>query len=244
MAENLKINLCFIRQMHAMKKVYKYIIAVVLLLILVYFSVDIRNLEEVKQHQQRAQFNPSEYARDFWDNRLSQVLDQAVDVSELIELFNTNMPEAIERYGKAPGVSRVYAYLLEGEGRIVNIGEDFIDVSISQPWLTADVRIITGYYVSGNAVRDASGLVDVSLFSDTMKFNQISSEINKIVVQEVITPFLESNPAIDHKLIFLGATQVAQDATEEHLFGQTVGNVSGENELQFIKVIPIRLELE
>ncbi len=227
-----------------MKKVFKYIVAVVVVLSLCYYSVDIKNLEDVKEQQLRVKFNASEYARDFWDNRLINVFDRAIDIGELIKLFNTNMPEAISSFGKTPGVSRVYAYLLKGEGRIVNIGKDFLEISISEPWVAADIRISTGNYIPGNSVRDASGLVDVSLFSDTMKFNEISSEINKIVVKEVITPFLEKYPKIGQNLFFFGATQVAQDETEEHLFGRPAGDDSKEKKFQPVNVIPIRLELK
>ena len=214
-----------------MKKVYKYIIAAVIVLVVAYYSVSFENLEEIKQQRRRATFNAAEYASDFWDNRLNSCLDKAVDAEELIELFNTNMAEAIEKYGRAPGVSRVYAYLLEGEGKILEMSEDSIDISLKEPWTKPDIRIVTGFYIPGNAVRDASGLIDVSDFSDTMKFNEIGNEINKIVVKEVIKPFFEKSPKSGDTVSFTGATKVEQDAT-------------GEKKLKIIEVVPIKLELE
>ena len=176
-------------------------------------------------------FNAAEYARDFWENQLFSVFDKAVDAEELIELFNTNINEAIRRYGKAPGVSRTYAYLIRGNGKILTIAEDFLQVSIREPQINPDIKITTGFYIPGNAVRDASGLIDVSEFSDTMKFNEISGEINKILVKEVIRPFLDKKPQVGKTISFFGATQVAQDATEA-------------KELQLVEVVPIRLKLE
>jgi len=162
-----------------MKKVCKYTVAAAIIAFLLYHSIYFENLEDVKQQQQREAFNAAEYARDFWDNQLFSVLDKAVDAKELIELFNTNMNEAIKKYGKTPGVSRIYAYLIRGNGRILTIGKDFLQVSIREPKTNPDIKITTGFYIPGNAVRDASGLIDVSEFSDTMKFNEISGEINK-----------------------------------------------------------------
>jgi predicted lipoprotein len=214
-----------------MKKVCKYILAAAILAFLVYYSIYFENLEDIKQQRRREAFNAAEYARDFWDNQLSSVIDEAVDVKELLELFNTNMNEAIKRYGKAPGVSRIYAYLIKGEGIILTIAEDFLEVSVREPQTNPDVRISTGFYIPGNAVRDASGLVDVSKFSDTMKFNEISGEINKIVVKEVIRPFLDKKPQVGSTIRFLGATQVSQEAIEA-------------KEIQLVDVVPIRLELE
>ncbi len=214
-----------------MKKACKYTVAAVIITFLVYHSIYFENLEDIKQQRQRETFNAAEYARDFWDNQLFSVLDKAVDAKELIELFNTNMNEAIRKYGKTPGVSRIYSYLIRGNGKILTIGEDFLQVSIREPKTNPDIKITTGFYIPGNAVRNASGLIDVSEFSDTMKFNEISGEINKIIVKEVIRPFLDKKPKVGKTIRLFGATQVAQDAFEA-------------KEYQLVEVVPIRLELE
>ena len=227
-----------------MKKVCKYAAAAAIIAFLVYHSIYFENLEDIKEQRQRERFNAAEYARDFWDNQLPNVLDKAIDVKELIELFNTNMDEAIRKYGKAPGISRIYAYLIKGNGKILAIGEDFLEVSIKDPQTNPDIKIMSGFYIPGNAVRDASGIIDVSEFTDTMKFNEISSEINKIVAKEVIKPFLDKKPKVGNTIRFFGATQVAQDASEENLFGQLVNSGTGIKEFQLVKVVPIMLELE
>jgi hypothetical protein len=214
-----------------MKKRYKYAIAAVIILFLGYFSISFENLDDVREQRRRATFNAVQYARDFLDNQLFRVVDRAVDINELIELFNSNMSAAIKRYGRAPGVSRNYAYLIKGHGQILSIGDDFLEVSTKEPQTHPDIKILSGFYIPGNAVRDASGLIDVSTFSDTMKFNEISGEINKIIVKKVIQPFLNKEPKVGNTISFLGATQVAQDATEE-------------TELQLVDLIPIRLELD
>ena len=214
-----------------MKKACKYTAAAAIITFLVYHSIYFENLEDIKQQRQRETFNAAEYARDFWDNQLFSVLDKAVDAKELIELFNTNMNEAIRKYGKTPGVSRIYSYLIRGNGKILTIGEDFLQVSIREPKTNPDIKITTGFYIPGNAVRNASGLIDVSEFSDTMKFNEISGEINKIIVKEVIRPFLDKKPQEGRTIRLFGATQVAQDAFEA-------------KEYQLVEVVPIRLELE
>jgi predicted lipoprotein len=227
-----------------MKRVCKYAVPAAIITFLVYHSIYFKSLEDVKEQEQREKFNAAEYARDFWDNQLLNVLDKAVDVKKLIELFNTNMNEAIKRYGKAPGVSRIYAYLVKGNGTILAIAEDYLEVSIREPQTNPDIKIMSGFYIPGNAVRDASGLIDVSEFTDTMKFNEISAEINKIVVKEVIRPFLEKKPKVGNTIGFFGATQVAQDATEEKLFGQMISGGTGTKEFQLITVVPIRFEFE
>ena len=216
--------------------------AAVIIGLLLYCSVSFENLEDIREQRRRAVFNAAEYARDFWDNQLFGTYEKAVDVSTLIDLFNTDMATAVKKYGKAPGVSSVYAYLLKGQGHILSINEDGLQVSVREPQTNPDIFIETGSYIPGNAVRDASGLIDVSDFTDTMKFNEISAEINKIIVKEVIKPALEQTPTVGSKVIFWGATQVAQDATEEHLFGQLVERTNQAKEFHLARVIPIKLE--
>jgi len=227
-----------------MKKVYKYILAAAIISFLVYNSIFFENLKDVKEQQQRGTFNAAQYARDFWDSQLIGVLDKAVDAKELIELFNTDMATAVKEYGKTPGVSSVYAYLLKGQGQILSVTGDGLQVSVGEPQMNPDIFIETGSYIPGNAVRDASGLIDVSEFSDTMKFNEIGSEINKIVVKEVIRPFLDKNPRAGQTVRFFGATQVAQDAAEEIPFGQLTNGTTETKDFQLVRIVPIRLELK
>ncbi len=73
-----------------MKKVCKYAIAAIVISFLSYHSIYFKNLEDIKQQRRKGTFNAAEYARDFWDNQLSTILGKAVDVRELIELFNVD----------------------------------------------------------------------------------------------------------------------------------------------------------
>ena len=206
-------------------------------------SVEFRRLEDKRAEERAEGFQPTEYARDFWDNRLDAALDAAVAAEELIGLFNTNM-EAAVRKGRTLGHSRVRAYLLQGAGRITATDRDGLQVSVLADDPGAEVLICTGAYISGNAVRDASGLIDVSAFSDTMRFNRISSEINRIVVQDVIAPFLARRPQVGMVVRFVGAAEVADDATERVPFGGRLKDNQVESDRHLLKVVPIRLELE
>lgn len=185
------------------------------------------------------QFDAADYARDFWDIGLPDVLAQSLETRFLIQLFNTDMDTAIEQ-GQTLGESRVHAYLLQGSGTIVIMDQKGIALRLDESESGATVRILTGRFISGNAIRDASGLVNVSDFSDTMKFNRISSHINKIVVTEVIKPFLETSPEIGQQVTFIGAAEVAEDATEQTPFGSK----DKHGKAHLLSVVPIRLTLD
>jgi predicted lipoprotein len=221
------------------RRLLPYIVGLALAAVVLGISLEFRRLDAKRAEDQAARFSPAEYARDFWDGRLPGVLDAAQPAGDLIRLFNTEMEAAVAR-GRTLGQSRSHAYLLEGQGQIVAVERDGLHVSVLVDGLNPEVLIRTGSYIPGNAVRDASGLVDVSAFPDTMKFNRISAEINRIVVQQVIRPFLDRAPRAGMRVQFVGAADVAEDATQDAPFGGRKADGSW----HLLRVIPIRLELD
>ena len=81
-------------------------------------------------------------------------------------------------------------------------------------------------FVFGNAIRDASGQIDINEFKNTMDFNNVSAEINKIVRAEVLPPF-KKNIKKGDTVQFAGAIEL----NREHL------NISD------IEVIPVQLKI-
>lgn len=225
------------------RKHFLHIIGFVALALVVGSSLEFRRLDEKRAEDRATRFSPAEYARDFWDNRLHAVLDSPRPADELVRLFNTDMRAAIAK-GRTLGQSRVHAYLLQGTGRIVAVEREGLLVSVLPDDPNPQVLIRTGAFISGNAVRDASGLIDVSAFSDTMRFNRISTEINRIVVQEVISPNLDLGPQVGMSVRFIGAAEVAEDDTERTPFGGRMQRDGSEGSWHLLRVVPIRLEVE
>ena len=220
-------------------KTSKRMLAGLGLILLLCASIRLQKLDEVRAQMKASQFDAAEYARDFWDVRLPGVLDQSPEAQSLVPLFNTDMKAAIQQ-GQTLGESRTHAYLLQGTGTIVTVDKKGIALKLAESGTGPVVLISTGLFVAGNAIRDASGLVDVSAFSDTMKFNRISSQINNIVVTEVIKPFLTKSPKPGQQVRFIGAAEVAEDATEKTPFGDK--DKDGSDHL--LSIVPIRLAID
>ena len=91
--------------------------------LLITHSVEFQDLEERRAQARALQFNAADYARDLWDSRLPGILDQGIDAQALIKLFNTDMRAAIKQ-GRTLGESRVHAYLIQGQGRVVAQSSD------------------------------------------------------------------------------------------------------------------------
>jgi len=184
----------------------KYIVVVIAAGVVLYNSVYFKRLDEVKAQSRGQIFNAQEYAEGFWDKLLLRA-DKATDAELLLKLFRTDMQEAIEKYSRTLGVADVHFYMIQGVGRVVAIQDDCVVLSLTES--EGDIAIVTDY-ILGNAIRDASGLVDVSDFPSTRYFNSISSEINKIVSITVVPLFLEK-VEVGGKVRFVGACEVPED---------------------------------
>lgn len=192
----------------------KYIIIALGIPVIAYFSVYFEPLDKTQSLARQGAFDPSEYVHQFWDNLVQKKLSDAVDAAVLLDLFEKDMQQAVSKYAHTLGIASTHAYLIRGTGRIIGMSDEGVEVSLAPNGETADILIKTSY-IFGNAVRDASGLVHVSDFPSTMEFNNISVEINKIVKEQVIPPFLEQ-AKIGRVVDFIGATEVSEDSPEIH----------------------------
>ncbi len=206
-------------------KIFKYGIGILVFGIFAYHSVYFRLLDKMGAVSDLAHFDSKAYTLDFWQNKLPTVTGRAVDAADLLDLFEHDMDQAIEKYARTLGIASQHSYLVKGEGRVVEIDEDGIRVRIDGD-SGAEV-LITTIDLFGNAVRDASGLVDVSDFPNTMEFNTISVEINTIIRTEVVRPAVEK-AAVGKNIRFIGAAEVSEDDQNIHP----------------LKIIPIEINLK
>ncbi len=181
---------------------------VILLCFVVYHSVYFESLTKHNEKKISQIFDAGLYARNFWENILPEILNNAVEITALLSLLQSDLNQAVDLYGGTVGVSRTHAFLVKGMGRITNIKQDGFTLELNETG--KDTIIIQTDYIFGNAIRDASRVIQVSNFASTMEFNAISNEINKIVLSEVIPSFIESIE-IDDTLKFIGAIEINEN---------------------------------
>jgi len=207
-----------------LKSIVKFPLLTGVLLLVAWNSVYFRSLQDVTREMQQQAFNPETVAQEFWDELL-QRRNAGADCRLLLDLFNTDMSQAVEGYAHTVGITSTHYYLLNGRGTVADVTEDGVLVSLGASGRTPEILIATDF-IFGNAVRDASGLLDVSDFPSSMEFNSIAAEINKIVLAEVIPTFREAVRA-GMAISFTAAAEVHAE----------------EPELQPLRVIPIIVEL-
>lgn len=203
----------------------KYIITVIVILVIGYNSVYFKKLDEVKASLTAKEFNAAKYAQTFWNNKLRPNLNKAIDITQLTAQLSGNAAKTFETYSHALGIGNLRYFLVRGKGEIVAVNEDDVTVSLKSDSSQQTVTIATEY-IFGNAVRDATGLIDVNEFSNTMDFNNVSAELNKIIRDKVLPSFksaVKNGDAIE----FTGAIEL----NKEHL------------NLQKIEVVPVEIKI-
>lgn len=205
------------------KKVIKYALSGLLLLLLAYRSVYFKKLDEVKLASSSKGFDAPAYARNFYQNRLLPRTDSAIETGNLISALKRNPDNAFRDYAHALDIGNIRYFLVRGEGTISSVDEDAVTVALKNDSLKTEVKIATEF-VYGNAIRDASGLINLNDFSSTSDFNAVSEETNKIVRKEVVPPF-KAKAREGNRIGFWGAIELNQ----KHL------------NLDSVEVIPIRL---
>lgn len=189
-----------------MKKFLKYLAALVILLFVGYHSVYFKKLDEVKAGASVGKINTTAYSRTFWDKKLPPALDKAVALAGLINQLHTSPENAFKTHGKALGIGDLKYFLVKGEARVQQVNEN--DIVIVQPSEKENITLrIATEYVFGNAVRDASGLINMNEFDNTADFNEVSAGINKIIREEVLPEFRKTIKK-DDSISFTGAIEL------------------------------------
>ena len=166
-------------------------------------------LKEAREQSATAAFDAVSFVEGLWNEKLSKGVPDAVDASDLLAAFGNDRNGAAARYGHRLGLSGNASYFVSGSGEITSIDKGTIQITLKEGGM---VTINTGP-VFGNAIRDGSGLLDVSEFPNSQDFNALSSEINRRVEEEVF-PLLNEKAAVGVKVRFHGGVDIADSPTE------------------------------
>jgi len=190
-----------------MKKLLKYTAAIIVLGLLAYNSVYFRKLDAMKASSSK--FDAKAYAANYFNDKLIPSLNSAVEINQLMSLLQSDKEQTFGKYGHALGIGNIRYFLVKGEGLVESIGENDVTLLAKADSAKKNIRIATEF-VFGNAIRDASGKIDINEFSNTMDFNSISSEINKIVRVQILPQF-KRNVKKGDTVQFAGAIELNKE---------------------------------
>ena len=207
-----------------MNRYIKYLLLIVAIGLVAYKSVYVKKLSTIKVVTNE-KFDAVSFSKNLWEEKLPAKLDSAVELVIFIKTARANPADAFSKYTNALGIGNYRYALVKTEGTVTDVNEDDITLQIKMGDSLMTAKLATEF-IYGNAIRDASGLVDVKNFPNTMDLNNISEELNKMVRKTILPPFKTAVKKGD-KLIVSGAIEIHK----EHIKW---------NELE---IIPVQLQI-
>ena len=207
-----------------MNRYIKYLLLIVAIGLVAYKSVYVKKLSTIKVVTNE-KFDAISFSKNLWEEKLPAKLDSAVELVTFIKTALANPADAFSKYTNALGIGNYRYALVKAEGTVTDVNEDDITLQIKIGDSLMTAKLATEF-IYGNAIRDASGLVDVKNFPNTMDLNNISEELNKMVRKTILPPFKTAVKKGD-KLIVTGAIEIHK----EHIKW---------NELE---IIPVQLQI-
>jgi predicted lipoprotein len=207
-----------------MKRLLKYVLLAAVVALLGYKSVYFKKLSEAKQPV-TGKFDAVAYSKKIWNEQLPPVLDSAVEFSSFIQAIGVNPEDAFSRHSHVMGIGNYRYSLVKTRATVEQVNEDDVIVSIQHGDSLLKAKLATEY-VYGNAIRDASGLIDIRDFTNTMDLNNISEELNKTVRRELLPEFKKQVKNGDQLEI-----TAAIELNKQHI------------KLNGIELIPVRLKI-
>jgi len=186
-----------------MKKEIKYTIWVIVVLFLAYNSIYFKKLSEVKASDKK--FDAAAYAKGLYA-KLPGITEKAIAFDQLVNEVNADKAKAFADYGHALAIGSTRFFMVKGSGVVKQLNESDVMLATTA---NNNLRIATEF-VFGNAVRDASGQVNLNDFTNTVDLSNISSEVDKIIRADVLPPF-KSTVKKGDKVDFAGAVELNQE---------------------------------
>lgn len=185
------------------------------------------SLDRARAKRAQEAFQPREFAESFWTGDLRKALEVATPADELLALVRSDPAAAKARHGRTAELGNTYYYFVRGTGRVTALGEEDVAVVLdsSGPGPGADVILVTAN-VFGNAIRNATGLLDVNSFANSQDFNNVSHELNLIAESKVLSPFRKAI-WVGAEVEFVGCAEIEDE----------------ERDLDPLMVVPVYLEL-
>jgi len=207
-----------------MKKAIKYSLLLLAIALVGYKSIYIKKLSEVKKAA-TGKFDADSYTKKLWEERFPSKLDSAIALTDLISAIEANPTDAFSKHSHAMAIGNYRYSLVKIVGAVAKINEDDIILHVNHAGSLMIVKLATEF-IYGNAIRDASGLLDIKDFASTSDLNNISEELNK-TVRTTILPSFKKQVKPGDKIEVTGAIEI----NKEHI------------RLNELELLPVRIKI-
>ncbi len=153
-----------------MKKTVKYILIAAVIGLLGYNSIYIKKLSDVTKDAPK-KFDAVTFSKNLWEEKMPAKIDSAVDLSVLIKAVTNDEDAALKKYTNSLDIGNYRYAMIKTQATVSGVNED--EVLIQVPFADSVMNdVLATEFVYGNAIRDASGLVDIKDFPSHFRFKQ------------------------------------------------------------------------
>lgn len=207
-----------------MNKYLKYVLLILVAGLLAYKSVYFKKLSSMPKAT-GSEFDAITYTKKLWEERMPAKLDSAIGLTAFVQAVQQDPADAFSKHSNALGIGNYRYALVKTEAVVTDTAEDDITLQTGSGDSLMTLKLATEF-IYGNALRDASGLVDVKDFPNTMDLNNISEGLNKIV-RITVLPDFKAKVKKGDKISVTGAIEI----NKEHIRWTE------------LEIIPVRLHI-
>jgi len=157
--------------------------------------------------------DPAVLAEHFWREQLPVELAKAHDLRAVLEAIATDIQAARHKYGRTVGISSSFLVLVQGSARVVSVDSKNVALSVRGDSSEPDV-LVRAALISGNSVRDVTGLLNMNDFANSQDFNEIAMQLNRIVEERVL-PEVRERAVVGQDLQFIGCAELTGNAKQQ-----------------------------
>jgi predicted lipoprotein len=149
-------------------------------------SVKVVSIEEAASAEQ-GDFDPAEYAAERYDDIAAYVEDNAIELPALLTQLEGGADEA--ELGNTSGASSAYAFPVTFTAVAGAVTPPVLPVTVEGLPEGTVVQVQVGPALNGTALRDVSGTVSFNEFTNQLEYQQVATELNNRVREEVLAEF-------------------------------------------------------
>lgn len=193
-----------------MNKAVKYLLVIAVTGFAGYNAVYIRKLDGVKKNTAQ-KFDAAAFSKKLWNEQMPAKISGAVDLPVFIQAVTVEKEAAFKKYSNALGIGNYRYALIKTTALVTAVNEDevMVQLPVADSVITATLAT---EYIYGNAIRDASALVDVKDYPNTADLNSISEEMNAVVRSSVLPVFKKAVKKGDRVIVI-----AAVELNKEHI---------------------------
>lgn len=163
-------------------RVFVPIACAIALVSLMAFDTKVMSLDEVESE---IGFSPEQFAKDSFPDIKEYIEANAVDASTLAPEALQSASEAGERYGVSSGVGHIIPVKFTGE--VVEEASGIYTVDIADMPDDVVVRFQAGSAVNGTTLRDTTGEIEFSDFTNQIEYQDAGAALNKEMKRQVLS---------------------------------------------------------